>query len=126
RRKGGTRRPWPAWSPRPPRGDPESHTDTVGPVSPERDEQALALRAELAGEYSLESEIGRGGMGIVYLARDGALDSPVAIKLLHESLASDPATRQRFLLEARTCARLVHPNIVPIFDVGERDSMAWI
>lgn len=95
-------------------------------MSPELDEQALALQAELAGEYSLESEIGRGGMGIVYLARDVALDRPVAIKLLHESLASDPATRQRFLLEARTCARLVHPNIVPIFDVGERDSMAWI
>ncbi len=89
------------------------------------DERAAELQAVVAGQLSLESELGRGGMGVVYLGRDVALDRPVAIKLLHESLANDPEARQRFLTEARTCARLVHPNIVPIFDVGEQGSLAW-
>lgn len=89
------------------------------------DERAIALQAAVAGELSLEAELGRGGMGVVYLARDVALDRPVAIKLLHESLAHDAAARERFLSEARTCARLVHPNIVPIYDVGEHGPLAW-
>ncbi|PYO99991.1 MAG: hypothetical protein DMD61_05640 [Gemmatimonadetes bacterium] len=80
------------------------------PISPE----FLALQEVLAGRYSIERELGRGGMGIVLLARDVALDRPVAIKLLPPHLAADPTARDRFLQEARTAAGLSHPNIVPI------------
>src|SRR5213083_1226554 len=79
-------------------------------ISPE----FLALQELLAGRYSIERELGRGGMGIVLLARDVALDRPVAIKLLPLHLATRPAERDRFLQEARTAAGLAHPNIVPI------------
>jgi serine/threonine-protein kinase len=77
------------------------------------------LQEALAGRYSLERELGRGGMGIVYLAREVSLDRPVAIKILPPELAEKPAARERFLDEARTAARLSHPNIVPIFSVDE-------
>jgi eukaryotic-like serine/threonine-protein kinase len=76
-----------------------------------------ALQRALAGRYSLERELGRGGMGIVFLARDVALDRPVALKLLPPEMAAQPALRQRFLREAQLAAKLSHPNIVPIFAV---------
>jgi serine/threonine-protein kinase len=79
----------------------------------------LDLQAALAGEYSLQRELGRGGMGIVYLARDVQLDRDVAIKVLPEPLASSATSRARFLREARTAAGLSHPHIVPIHRVGE-------
>ena len=77
------------------------------------------LQAALAGEYSLERELGRGGMGIVYLARDVQLDRFVAIKVLPSHLARTATSRERFVREARTAAGLSHPNIVPIHRVGE-------
>ncbi len=80
-----------------------------------------SLAAALAGQYELEREIGRGGMGIVYLARDLRLDRPVAIKTLPPHLAGDLAIRERFLREARTAAKLSHPNIVPIYRADEID-----
>ena len=83
------------------------------------DELFLALQAALAGRYSLERELGRGGMGIVYLARDVRLDRPVALKLLPPDRALRPELRERFLHEARMAARLAHPNIVPIHSVEE-------
>ncbi len=79
----------------------------------------LELQAALAGEYSLQRELGRGGMGIVYLARDVQLDRDVAIKVLPTALAHDAAARERFVREARTAAGLSHPHIVPIHRVGE-------
>ncbi len=84
-----------------------------------------ALQAAVAGTWSIERAIGRGGMGTVYLARDVALDRPVAIKLLDPALAADPEQRARFLREARTGARLTHPHIVPIYDVVERDDLVF-
>ena len=79
----------------------------------------LDLQAALAGEYSLERELGRGGMGVVYLARDVQLDRDVAIKVLPAHLARTPAARERFVREARMAAGLSHPHIVPIHRVGE-------
>ena len=79
----------------------------------------LDLQAALAGEYSLQRELGRGGMGIVYLARDVQLDRDVAIKVLPAHLARTAAARERFVREARTAAGLSHPHIVPIHRVGE-------
>lgn len=81
--------------------------------------ESLALQAALAGEYSLQRELGRGGMGIVYLARDVQLDRNVAIKVLPGHLAARAEHRERFLREARTAAGLSHPHIVPIHRVGE-------
>jgi serine/threonine-protein kinase len=84
----------------------------------------LPFQSRLAGRFSIERELGRGGMGIVLLARDVALDRLVAIKLLPPDLAHDPGVRDRFLREARTAARLSHPNIVPIHAVEELDE--WV
>ncbi|HVX87904.1 MAG TPA: serine/threonine-protein kinase [Gemmatimonadales bacterium] len=93
------------------------------PQSP--DQLFLEFQRVLAGHYSLERELGRGGMGVVYLARDVALDRAVAIKLLPPILAAQPTFRERFLREARTAARLAHPNIVPIHTVQERDGFVY-
>ena len=83
------------------------------------DGEFLALQAALAGEYSLERELGRGGMGVVYLAREVQLNRLVAIKVLPAALAERGELRERFLREARLAASLSHPNIVPIHRVGE-------
>ncbi|HEY6108792.1 MAG TPA: serine/threonine-protein kinase, partial [Gemmatimonadales bacterium] len=85
----------------------------------------LALQEVLAGRYSIERELGRGGMGIVLLARDVALDRPVAIKLLPPQLAADPDARDRFLQEARTAAGLAHPNIIPIHLVEAHGALVY-
>ena len=79
----------------------------------------LDFQSAVAGRYSLERELGRGGMGVVYLAREVRLDRPVAIKLLPPSKSSDPKLRERFLREARTAAKLSHPNVIPIHAVEE-------
>ena len=90
------------------------------------DPEFVALQTALAGQYSLERELGRGGMGIVYLAREVRLERHVAIKLLPPGLASRPDLRERFLREARTAARLSHPNIVPIHRVDEVAGFVFI
>src|SRR5439155_63094 len=79
----------------------------------------IQFQAALVGRYSLERELGRGGMGVVYLAREVRLDRLVAIKLLPPARASDAKLRERFLREARTAAKLSHPHIIPIFTVDE-------
>ena len=79
----------------------------------------VSFQVALAGRYSIDRELGRGGMGIVYLAREVHLDRPVAIKLLPPDKASDPALRDRFLREARLAAKLSHPNIIPIHAVDD-------
>lgn len=83
------------------------------------------LKPGFASLYTLERELGRGGMGVVFLARELSLDRMVAIKVLPPALAGDAATRERFLREARTAAKLSHPNIVPIFRADEIDGVAF-
>ncbi len=85
----------------------------------------LQLQEALVGRYSLERELGRGGMGIVYLARDVRLDRLVAIKLLPPVLAARDTLRDRFLREARIAARLSHPGIVPIHAVEEAGHLVY-
>jgi len=80
----------------------------------------------LAPDFTLEREIGRGGMGIVYLGVDVTLDRPVAIKVLPELLAGVAEVRERFLREARTAAKLSHPSIVPIYRADETDGVVFI
>ena len=77
------------------------------------------LTRALGSAYAVDSEIGRGGMGVVYSARDERLKRRVAIKVLPPELAFREEIRLRFLREAETAARLSHPHIVPIFSVGE-------
>lgn len=77
------------------------------------------FQAALAGRYSLERELGRGGMGIVYCARDLRLERVVAIKLLPPQLADAAERRHRFVREARMAAQLSHPHIIPIHAVEE-------
>ena len=81
--------------------------------------------AAIGQQYELEGEIGRGGMSVVYRARDIRLNRPVAVKVLPPELAHDPAIRARFTREAQMSAQLSHAHIVPIYDVGERDGIAW-
>lgn len=78
-----------------------------------------ALQHALSGRYVLGRRLGRGGMGIVYLARELRLERLVAIKLLPPARAADPVARARFLHEARTAAQLSHPHIIPIFTVDQ-------
>src|SRR5437870_9737531 len=84
-------------------------------------DKALADRLShaLGNSYTLEGEIGRGGMGVVYNARDERLKRRVAVKVLPPELAFREEIRTRFLREAETAARLSHPHIVPIHSVGE-------
>jgi serine/threonine-protein kinase len=90
------------------------------------DADFIALQAALAGEYSLDRELGRGGMGVVYLAREVRLARPVAIKVLPPAFTARPELRDAFLSEARTAAGLTHPNIVPVYAAGERGGYAFI
>ena len=79
------------------------------------------VRARLGGRYVIERELGRGGMGAVYLARDVKLDRPVALKVLPAEYASRGLLRDRFLRETRTAASFSHPNIVPVYAVEEAE-----
>jgi serine/threonine protein kinase len=80
---------------------------------------------EIAG-CQIESLIARGGMGEVYLATQSFPDRKVALKLLPQDLAWDPAFRERFIRESNAAASLDHPNIVPVYGAGESDGELWI
>jgi len=81
----------------------------------------------LSGDrYVLERRLGNGGMATVYLARDPKLDRPVAVKLLADNFAEDDVARRRFKREARLAAKLDHPNVVRVFDVGEEEGRPFI
>ena len=94
------------------------------PISPS-DELGTHVASVLSANYELESEIGRGGMGIVYCARDKRLKREIAVKVLPPELSFRADIRQRFLREAETAAQLNHPNIVPIYTVEERDNLVY-
>jgi serine/threonine protein kinase len=76
--------------------------------------------------YEIESLLGKGGMGVVYRARDTRLHRPVALKLLSPGLVSDPDRKSRFLLEARAAAALTHPAIAQVYDIDEADGQLFI
>ena len=93
-----------------PTPDPRTFDDTSRPFA-----------EAVAAQYAVKKMIGRGGMGIVYLARDRRLDRLVAIKTLPPQLAADPAVRERFIRETRAAGGMSHPNIVPIHGADEID-----
>jgi eukaryotic-like serine/threonine-protein kinase len=84
-----------------------------------------ALQTALGPQYRLQRELGRGGMGVVFLATDATLDRRVAIKVVHPELALHEAITRRFLTEARTIARVRHPNIVAIHAAGSADGLLY-
>jgi hypothetical protein len=79
------------------------------------------MAAKKIGHYTIVSELGRGGMGVVYLAHEDSLNRYVAIKVLGEQLSGDPSFVARFTREAQAVAALSHPNIIQIFFIGEDD-----
>jgi tetratricopeptide (TPR) repeat protein len=78
------------------------------------------------GRYQIVGELGRGGMGIVYKAKDTSLDRMVAYKVLPDSLQENPQALQNFLREAKAAAKLNHPNIVTVYDQGAQDGRYYI
>ncbi len=83
------------------------------------------LQGALEPHYRLERELGRGGMGVVFLATDTALDRRVAIKVVHPELAAHPSIVRRFLAEARTIAKVRHPSIVAVHAAGAADGLLY-
>ena len=78
------------------------------------------------GNYALERELGQGGMGTVYLARDNGLNRKVALKILKTDLSDDPAFAQKFLDEVEVTASLAHPNIIRVYTLGEQDGQLYL
>src|SRR5688572_10409981 len=101
----------------------------VLPTSPSMSDQTIepfeALQGALKPQYRLERELGRGGMGVVFLATDTTLDRRVAIKVVHPELAAHPSIARRFLAEARTIARLRHPSIVTVHAAGTAQGLLY-
>jgi serine/threonine-protein kinase len=94
-------------------------SDPIGPGLRER------LQRALGGQYQLEQELGRGGMGVVFEARDSALDRRVAIKVVHPALTNQDGIVRRFLAEARMIAKFRHPGIVAVHAAGEADGLLY-
>ncbi len=86
-------------------------------------DELAVLSRRLDDRYLIERELGRGGMGTVYLARDRRLDRPVALKVLPPEYAAEPDLRERFLRETRMAAGFSHPNIVPVFAIEDSDDV---
>jgi predicted Ser/Thr protein kinase len=85
----------------------------------------LTAGSSFAG-YRIEGIAGRGGMGVVYRARDEGLDRVVALKFIAPELASAPGFRERFTAESKTAASLDHPNVIPIYQAGEHEGMLFL
>src|SRR5258705_8784092 len=82
--------------------------------------------ALLGGPYRIMGRLARGGMATVYQARDERLERPVAVKIIHPDHARDPHLLSRLADEAKTVARLAHPNIVAVYDEGTHDGAAYL
>jgi serine/threonine protein kinase len=78
------------------------------------------------GNYQLERELGQGGMGTVYLAKDSGLNRHVALKILRSDLGSNPSFATKFLEEVEVTASLAHPNIIRVFTLGEQDGRLYL
>ena len=96
----------------------DSDTATVTPPPDGKPVELDAVKTALAGDYEILSELGRGGMAVVYRAREKELDREVAIKILPSAMTFDSDFVERFQREARTAGKLEHPHIVPIYRVG--------
>ena len=85
----------------------------------------LSAGDEFAG-YRIERRLGRGGMGVIYLAMEPGLERRVALKLIAPEAAADEVFARRFAEESRIAASIEHPNVVPIYAAGEEGGVPWI
>jgi len=115
----------PGWKACPACGLPLSPTTPVQALLSDDVSEMDLIREALEGEFELLEELGRGGMAIVFRARERQLDREVAVKVLPLSLAFDGEFVERFEREARTAARLEHPNIIPIYRVGKAGRVSY-
>jgi serine/threonine-protein kinase len=110
--------------------DPAADTERVDEGPPLAQDGRLPPMRLLPGtrvsRYRIESVLGEGGMGVVYLARDEARGEPVALKCLHSNLCGDPEIRRRFLREARVLRGWIHPSIVVVHELVEHDYLLAI
>src|SRR5437868_5661140 len=86
----------------------------------------LLVAGTRLGPYEIVAPLGAGGMGEVYRARDTRLGREIALKVLPDDVAADPARRQRFEQEARAVSALNHPNILSIYDVGSENGVVYM
>ncbi len=97
----------------------DPHADTMVIAADESDELLQRVRLVFAGEYDVEREVGQGGMAVVFQATDVELHRAVALKVLRPELGLTPRATERFKREARMVAALSHPNIIPVYHVGQ-------
>ena len=100
--------------------------DTADVTRNTADTPSLAAVAAAFPHFEILEFLGRGGMGCVYRVRQAHLDRMVALKLLPQALATDPAFVERFTREARVLAKLSHPNIVTVYDFGQSGGFCWL
>ena len=99
---------------------------TAGTLAAQPKPRAELVGGTRLGEFVVERELGRGGMGVVYVAVQESLKRRVALKVIPQAAALSPLTRQRFVREAEAMASLAHPNLVPVFAAGESAGMLYI
>lgn len=105
---------------------PPPHRDGPPSAAPaSASASAPPVQGQRLGKYELIAELARGGMGVVYKARDTALNRVVAIKMILSGAMATEAERERFRREAALAAKLDHPNVVPIYEVGEQDGFLY-
>ena len=100
--------------------------DDESPSAPPADARPSTAPPTTIGDYRLEHELGRGGNGVVHAAIDRRFGRPVALKVLHATAADQPTAVARFLREAQILARLDHPSIVRVFDLGSHEGRPWL
>src|SRR4051812_14180098 len=105
---------------------PDPSAPEPGPAATAAAPGSQARFPRALGRYQLLGRLGRGGMGAVFRAHDTQLDRVVALKVPFLGGGEDEAARQRFFREARAAAALHHPNICPVFDVGEVDGRPYL